>query len=379
MLSTIRKQQMQHHSYVSSDELRALQEMRGYPLITIAMPTHRSFPDNTQDPIRFKNLVRQVRERLQLELSKRDVATVVAQLESLAERIDWAHTLDGLIIFLGAGIERFIYLPITVRERVVIDETFATRDLVVAQEALLRYWVLALSTEKSRLFEGWGDQLIEVESEYFPMLYDGPRSGDPEQPLPGGFGINPSKYRDEQYRHYFRRVDEALRTTIRDPKALVVVIGVVRNRAYFHEVRSGNYEIIAEIDGSIERESIHQVATSIQPALESYFDRRAHAAIEDLGKSIAQGLYTCSLADMWHFSRQGRASLLVVERNYAVAGRWDEQKKSFTIVEDPTEPGVIDDIVDDIIEATLMHGGRVEFIRAGMLPSCEHIAMGLRY
>ncbi len=370
---------MQHHSYVSSEELRALQEMRGYPLITIAMPTHRHFPDNTQDPIRFKNLVRQVRERLRLELSKRDVSTVVAQLESLAERIDWAHTLDGLIIFLGAGIERIIYLPITIRERVVIDETFATRDLVVAQEALLHYWVLALSTEKSRLFEGWGDHLIEVESEYFPLLYDGPRSGDPEQPLPGGFGINPSKYRDEQYRHYFRRVDQALRTTTRDPKALVVVIGVIRNRAFFREVHTGGYEIIAEIDGSVERESIHQVATSIQPALESYLDRRAQAAVEELGKSVAQGLYTCSLADMWHYSRQGRAALLVVERNYAVAGRWDEQKKSFTIVEDPTEPGVIDDIVDDIIEATLLHGGHVEFIRAGMLPTCEHIAMALRY
>lgn len=370
---------MQRHSIVTPEELRKLQSVRGYPLVTIAMPTHRAFPENKQDPIRFKDLLRTTRERLSKELSKREVHEIDVQLATLAERIDWAHTLDGLVIFLGSGIERIVYLPVTVRERVVIDETFATRDLVVAQSRLLRYWILALSTDTTRLFEGWGDQLLEVESERFPLVYDGPRSGDPDNPLPGGFGIDPSKYRDEQYRKYFRIVDKALCASVDQPKAPVVVIGVVRNRALFAEVRTCDYEVIAELDGSVERESVHQIAERVLPSLEPYFKRRAQAALAELGAAISAGLYTCSLADMWHFSRQGRASLLVVERNYTVAGRWDETRNTFTIVDDPTEPGVIDDIVDDIIEATLLHHGRVEFISPGILEGCEHIAMALRY
>ncbi len=370
---------MQRHSIVSPDELRTLQSVRGYPLVTIALPTHRAFPENKQDPIRFKDLLRRTRQRLSNELNKREVQQIDTQLATLAERIDWAHTLDGLIVFLGNGIERIVYLPVTVRERVIIDETFATRDLVVAQSRLLRYWVIALSTDTTRLFEGWGDQLIEVESEHFPMVYDGPRSGDPDNPLPGGFGIDPSKYRDEQYRKYFRSVDNALCASIDHPKAPVVVIGVVRNRALFAEIRSCDYEVIAELDGSVERESVHQLAERVQPALEQYFERRAHAALEELGAAISAGLYTCSLAEMWHYSHHGRASLLVVERNFAVAGRWDEARKTFTLVEDPAEPGVIDDIVDDIIEATLHHQGRVVFVSPGMLKECEHIAMALRY
>lgn len=379
MVSTNMHTNMQRHSFVSPEELRTLQSVRGYPLITIAMPTHRAFPENKQDPIRFKDLVRATRQRLSNELNKREVHEIDLQLASLAERIDWVHTLDGLVIFLGGGIERIVYLPVSVRERVIIDETFATRDLVVAQSKLLRYWVLALSTETTRLFEGWGDQLLEVESEYFPMVYDGPRSGDPDNPLPGGFGIDPSKYRDEQYRKYFRSVDKALCTSIGQPNAPVVVIGVVRNRALFAQVRSRDYEVIAELDGSVERETVHQIAKRVQPALEQYFERRAQAALAELGAAISAGHYTCSLADMWHYSRQGRASLLIVERDYAVAGRWDEERKTFTIVEDPSEPGIIDDIVDDIIEATLLHHGRVEFVLPGAITQCQHIAMALRY
>ena len=37
------------------------------------MPTHRSFPDNKQDPITLKNLVKQTEERLLAQMDKREV------------------------------------------------------------------------------------------------------------------------------------------------------------------------------------------------------------------------------------------------------------------------------------------------------------------
>lgn len=363
---------------ISAEQLRLLQSQRGYPLVTIAMPTHRTFPENQQDPIRFKDLVRQVRDRLAKELSKRDVEHIYHRLATLQERIDWAHTLDGLIVFLGNGIEQIVYLPTTVRERAIIDQTFATRDLVVAQSKLFHYWVLVLSTNRTRLFECYGQDVEEVFSDYFPFPYDGPRSGDPENPLPGGFGINPSAYRDEQYRHYFRRVSDALRQTIGEHQPLIV-IGVERNRAFFAEVRSHHFEIVAELDGNLESATPYELAQRIKPALEQYHERCALAALEEFDSAIKDGRYTCSLADMWHFARQGRAALLIVERDFAVAGRWDAEHRTFTLVDDPTEPGVIDDVVDDIIEATLQHKGRVVFVSPGQMEHCEHIGMVLRY
>jgi hypothetical protein len=364
---------------VSPEELAQLRAQRGYPLVTIAMPTHRTFPDNKQDPIRFKDLVRQVRDRLSRELSRRQVEQVYEQLATLAERIDWAHTLDGLVVFVGNGIERIVYLPVTVRERAIIDETFATRDLVVAESRVLRYWVVILSTRASRLFEGFGDHLVEVVNERFPYPYDGPRSGDPDNPLPGGFGVNPSAYRDEQYRHYFRRLDERLRQQLPPGSPPLLIIGVVRNRAHFAEVRSNHYDIIAELDGNMDEATADEIAATITGALKAYHTRLAASAMDALGRAIAAGTYTCSISDMWHYSRQGRAELLIVERSYSVAGRWDADHQTFTIVSDPTEPGVIDDVVDDIIEAVLDHRGKVVFVPDGTLQTCQHIAMTLRY
>lgn len=373
---------MAPHSYVTTllnpEELRMLQSQHGYPLVTIVMPTHRAFPQNQQDPIRFKDLIRQVRDRLAKELSKRDVERIYNQLVALQERVDWEHTLDGLIVFLGNDIERIVYLPTSVRERIIVDETFATRDLVVAQSKLLHYWVLVLSTNRTRLFEGSSEDVEEVLSPYFPFPYDGPRSGDPDNPLPGGFGINPSAYRDEQYQHYFRRVGDAVRQTIEENQPLVV-IGVERNRSFFAEACAHHFEIIAELDGNMDNASPHEIVTRIKPALQQYLDHRSFAACQELEDAMNTGRYTCSLADMWHFAHQGRAALLVVERDYAPAGRWDAEHRTFTLVDDPTVPGVIDDVVDDIIEATYQHKGRVVFVSPGQLHRCKHIGMVLRY
>lgn len=370
---------MPHPFVVSADELAVLQSQRGYPLITLAMPTHRHFPNKQQDPIRFKDLVRQVRDRLAQELPARQVEQFYQQLVAVGERIDWSHTLDGLVVFIGNGIERIVYLPLRVRERAVIDHTFATRDLVVAQSKLLRYWVVSLSTNASRLFEGYGDHLVEITNERFPFPYDGPRSGDPENPLPGGFGINPSAYRDEHLCHYFHRLDQALRHELPLLSPPLFIIGTVRNRAFFAEVRSRHYDIIAELDGTMDHASPHQIAEQIAGALEAYLDRRASAALEEIEHAIKAGTYTCSLADMWHSAQQGRAELLLVERNFAAAAQWDPEHRMLTIVDDPTAPGVIDDIVDEIIEAVLNHRGRVVFVRDGQLQHCGHIAMALRY
>ena len=114
---------------------------RGYPCLTITLPTHRTAPDNHQDPIRLKNLVRQATERRAGELGKREVAAVVGQLEQLADGIAHDHNLDGLALFVSADLAQGYRLPFALPERVVVEDRFFTRDLVYALNRSPRYWV----------------------------------------------------------------------------------------------------------------------------------------------------------------------------------------------------------------------------------------------
>ena len=111
-------------------ELKRLQSQQDYPSISLLAPTHRTAPANKRDRIVVKNLVAEGLKRLYGEFKKRDVAPLVQNLNKLVDHVDWEHTLEGLALFAGRDVATAIQLPFRVKARVVIDATFATRDLV---------------------------------------------------------------------------------------------------------------------------------------------------------------------------------------------------------------------------------------------------------
>jgi hypothetical protein len=93
---------------------------------------------------------------------------LLERLDKLSAAIDYRHALDGLVMFVNADFDAKFYLPFTVPERVVIAERFLTRDLVFAMNRTPRYWVLALSEQPTRLFEGTLDTLVEIQDRRLP-------------------------------------------------------------------------------------------------------------------------------------------------------------------------------------------------------------------
>jgi hypothetical protein len=134
-------------------DILALGRLSGYPSLTITLPTHRTAPDNRQDRIRLRNLVKQATERLLGEFSKREIESLLSRLESLVANVNYRHALDGLVLFVNRDFDAKYYLPFSLPERVVIAENFLTRDLVFAMNRTPRYWVLVLSEKPTRLFE----------------------------------------------------------------------------------------------------------------------------------------------------------------------------------------------------------------------------------
>ena len=236
-------------------EIKLFQQIKTYPSITITLPTHRSYPDNQKDQVVAKNLISEATNRLLSEFSKRELEPILKRLEQTAEEIDFRNTLDGLALFVNRDFSRIVYLPFTLKKRVVIDETFMTRDLVFALNRTPRYWVLALSEQPTRLFEGIGSSLEEIEEEGFPMIHSGPGGSEA---LPGGFGKRKSAYRDEYHEQYFRKVDDAFGAFYADDPLPIMVVGVDRFQSFFNIVTKHQNAIFATVTGSHDKTTSHE-------------------------------------------------------------------------------------------------------------------------
>jgi hypothetical protein len=154
---------------------------------------------------------------------RREVDSLTTRLHDLVEHLDYQYMTEGLAIYVNKDFARAFSLPFKPAEQVVVDETFATRNLVLALSRTQRYWLLALSENATRLFEGVRDSIVEITEGGFPMTNEGPGAATR---LPGGQGINRSAYRDEKDHEFYASVDAAFKEFMIDDELPFVVAGV---------------------------------------------------------------------------------------------------------------------------------------------------------
>jgi hypothetical protein len=357
-------------------DIKEISKIKGEPCVTITLFTHRTAPRNQQDKIRLENLVKQAEIQLLEKYDKNQAAPVIERLKNLARDIDYQNTLDGLVVFVNASFARTFYLPFNIGERVVVQDSFHTRDLVFAMNRTPRYWVLVLSEKPTRLFEVSRKEFIEVDEGEFPMTHEGPGG---EQALPGGFGIKRSGYRDEYHRKFFRSVDNALRPFLLDDPLPLVVVGVDRFLAFFNKMTQHQDWIIASLKGSHDSSSVHELGELVWPLVKVALDEKRQQVFAELEQAISDRKYASSVGEVWRMANDGRGRLLIVEEDFHYPAKIDEKTGQLVPAEDPTAPGVITDVVDEIIETVLRKDGKVVFVDKGKLQNHRGIALILRY
>lgn len=357
-------------------DIQLLQSIRGYPALSILLPTHRTSPDNKQDPIRVRRLVTEATNRLLGQFSKREVEPLLTRLEAIAGEIDYRYTLDGLAIFVNADFARKFYLPFPIKERVVVDESFATRDLVHAMNRMSRYWVLVLSEQPTRLYEGARETLVEITDGGFPMIHTGPGG---ETALPGGPGVRRSAIQDEYHRQFFRSVDRAFGAFAAEEPLPLAVVGVDRYQAFFNEVSQHKHLIAATITGSHDKTSAHELSKLVWPEVKAYLTEQRNKVLDELGAAVSAQRSVSTIGEVWRLAQDGRGATLVVEEDFHFPARVDASGRHLEPVDDPHSPDVMDDAVDDLIETVLQKGGRVVFVDNGALDVHQRIALILRY
>lgn len=350
-----------------------LQSHRSHPSVSILLPTHRTSPDNKRDPILLKNLATEATDRLVELLGKRDAAPMIRKLGAQVAAIDLRHTLDGMAIFVSDAHAGVYLLPVPLSPRVIIDDTFATRDLVFAMNRSPRYWVLALSEQPTRLFEGVRETLVEVRGGGFPMVHGGPGGSTALPKL-----IDKSKYEDEHHQQFFRKVDQALAVFTKADPLPICVVGVERWLSHHRSVTS-HKDIVASVTGNHDQTPAHELGKLVWPVVADALSVKRRRALDTLDAAIGAQRFASGLGEAWRRAQEGRGELLLVEQNYHQAAHLDEAAGQLHVVEADDPNANMADAVDDLIELVLAKQGDVVFVDDGALEGHQRVALTLRY
>jgi hypothetical protein len=133
------------------------------PCVSLYQPTHRRHPENAQDTIRYRNLLKAAEASLRQKYPKREVRDLLAPFLELAGSRDfWNHTLDGLAVLGADGSVRVHRLQRPVPEVVVVADSFHIKPLLRIVQSGDRFQILGVNRHRIRLFEGNRDALAEL-------------------------------------------------------------------------------------------------------------------------------------------------------------------------------------------------------------------------
>lgn len=150
-------------------QITALQQVREYPAISLLLSTTPAAELTGADAFRLDALAAEAVQRLRDELQPAAAAPAIGRLHTLLDQAHRGPTGHGPAVYASAGSRALIRLPIGVRDRAVVDPTFATRDLIRVLHRTPRHLVLALNAGHARLLEAAADTLLPAATSAFPM------------------------------------------------------------------------------------------------------------------------------------------------------------------------------------------------------------------
>jgi hypothetical protein len=375
---------------LSREDIRTLIETQGEWCVSLYMPTVRAGAEVQQNPIRFKNLLRQAGERLsELGVRVPDVEELLRPAQSILDDPDlWRGNSDGLAVFVAPGHLTTYHLPESFDERVMVERRFHIKPLLSLLSNEGRFYILALSQDQVRLFEGTRYRVSEIELVSVPeslseaLQYDGferltrtVRGGGSGGAVHGGsdFEAKPDILR------YFQMVDRGVRDLLGEQNSLLVLAGVDYLLPLYREASTYSYLVDEGIIGNpqmLNAKELHQRAWQIVRPLFEKGQSDHRAVYEELaGRQDERA--THNLKQIVQAAHEGRVAALFVASDTQQWGVYRAHSRNVHV--HPTHQPGDQDLLDLAAAQTFANGGVIHVVDQAGVPGGESASAILRY
>ncbi len=365
------------------------------PCLSLYQPTHRHHPENAQDPIRFRNLVKTLEASLLQSVSAGEAEAMLEPFVALAADHEfWTHSRDGLAVLGGKDTFRIFKLQRPVAELAVVADTFHMKPLLRLRQSADRYQVLGINRQHIRLFEGNQYGLDEIEPNVLVPRTMTDALGElvtESHQTVGSYGGVGGSHTGMHHGHvekvteidldaerFFRAVDRAVTEHHSKPSGLPLILATLpTHRRMFHELSHNSLLVADDIDVHPDAISLDELRERAWNVIEPLYLARLEATIGEFGSARAHDLGNDDLTTVAAAVVAGRVATLIVEADRVIPGRINAETGEITLA-DLSLPDV-DDLLDDLTEMAAMMGGKVVVVPGDRMPTTTGIAAIYRF
>ncbi len=386
---------------INVDELKSLVRERRDVCVSIYMPTHRAGDKVQQDPIRFKNHIRNVQKTLSENGMRDTEITPLLQpaWNLLTDNDFWYHQSDGLAVFIAPG-EFYTYrLPGNFDDFDLVAHQFHIKPLLPLLSGDGKFFILALDQKHLRLFQASKFSLSEIELVDTPTSFEvAMRFDDPERTVQfhtgtsqgkggagkdraaifhgHGVGMDDAKQK-KKILEYFHMVNKGVTNALQNEYAPLLLVGVEYLNPLYKEANSYPhlYEKFVDLNPEeIKPFELHKRAWEI---IQPYFEKEQQDAFNKYNEYSQSQRASHDLKEIVKASFNQKVDSLFVNLDVNKWGTYDPDKNVVKI-NNTNENGNLD-LLDFAAAQTLLNKGKVFVLQSDEMPDENPISAVFRY
>lgn len=382
---------------VTRSSIESLIQQQTGTSVSIYLPTHRhpSPPHIQEDQTRFKNLIREARDKWHAKTDT-DNSGVFDALEAKLDNLDfWQQTTEGMAVFISQDRVELYHLPIECEEHVCIGDAYDLTPLYALMTYDQPYYLLALAMHDTKLYHGdmYGLEPVDIEFPTSPedalnidemfnnsntiRGQEGGAIGNGAS-APHGQGDSSEAGREERLQ-YFRIID----STIADAKSVdttcpVLIAGTDSEAGDYRHLSKLPHLIHPYVQGNHTNTPLQELHTLAWPIIQAeVVEKKVTDALEQCNE--LQGIQKASndIKDITEAANMGRVDTLLIslirKTNDSVS---DTIKAAVPIL---TFGADEDNLVSQLAHKVFSQGGRILGSPMEMLPNHATVAAIYRY
>jgi hypothetical protein len=363
------------------------------PCISLYQPTHRRFPENKQDSILYKNLLREIENTLGDKYEKDLIGLIMKPFYELEKDAHfWNNTSDGIAVLASQNKCIVYHLQGSVKEFTTVAGSFHITPLIKAFQSLENYQLLGLSRNNFTLYQGnrYGFSEITLPPDTPRTLKEvlGRQLTDAHltHGSYGGAGGEPMYHGHKDVKQeidndtdkYFRYVDRfVMENYSKLSKLPLILVTLMEHHSQFKNLSNNPYlleEAIHNSYDSLETDELNIKALEIIIPINL---EKIRILSESYKKAEAESLGSSDITQVSKAAFDGQIETLLIEENRIIPVKIDYATGAmkYGVIENPDS----DDILDDLAELTLIRKGDVLILPKDKMPSTTGVAAMYRY
>jgi len=324
--------------------------------VSICMPTHPAGAQAPQAPVRLRNLLRSARSQLRgLGLEAAMVQQIMEPAASLLDEHGfWENQSGGLAVFCAPGFFRLFRTPLSLPELAVVAARFHLKPLLSLLMRNVRFYILALSRNRPRLFLAAGDQISELDL--------------PPDQTPAG---------DEGLAARFRRTAQGVREALAGGTDPLILAGAESESSLYRQANSYPHLLQTALDRSVDDLAPRELLEQMLPIALDHFSQAEECVAGRYRRLVHTGLASSELRTVLEAASCGRVQALLVPVGVQLWGSYRPAEQELVIRDEPAPE--TEDLLTLAAVQTLVHAGEVYAIQPDRVPDGGPLAATFRY